>query len=72
MPTATMMVEAKKKREKVTILYASESGKSQTFAEQLLELFDHAFNGRVSDLHQCAAFFDHFVELPNYQIRSSL
>ena len=51
MPTAKMMVKAKKKRQKVTILYATETGKSQAFAVELLELFDHAFDGKVSANH---------------------
>ena len=35
------------KRIKATILYATETGKSQMYAEQLKETFNHAFNAQV-------------------------
>ena len=35
------------KRNKVTVLYATETGKSETYAHKLNKLFLHAFDSRV-------------------------
>ena len=45
---SSLMTKAMSKRTKVTILYATETGKSQIFAEQLKEIFNFAFNAKVS------------------------
>ncbi|XP_038631288.1 nitric oxide synthase, brain-like [Scyliorhinus canicula] len=42
-----LMVQAMAKRIKVTILYASETGKSESFAKKLCEIFKKAFNPKV-------------------------
>ena len=36
------------KRFKATILYATETGKSETYAKILQGIFNHAFNAKVS------------------------
>lgn len=36
------------KRVKATILYATETGKSQVYAKTLCEIFKHAFDAKVS------------------------
>lgn len=41
------MLKAMKRRHKVTILFASETGRSETFANSLKELFLYAFDPRV-------------------------
>ena len=50
MLTSSMMTKAMSKRAKATILYATETGKSQMFAEQLKGVFNFAFNAKVSPL----------------------
>ena len=35
------------KRVKCTILYATETGKSECFAKSLTEIFKHSFNAKV-------------------------
>ena len=42
------MGQAMAKRQKATILYATETGKSEHYANLLKELFSYAFNPRVS------------------------
>lgn len=42
------MGQAMAKRQKVTIVYATETGKSEHYAILLKELFSYAFNPRVS------------------------
>ncbi|XP_078067325.1 nitric oxide synthase 1-like [Mustelus asterias] len=42
-----LMVQAMAKRIKVKILYASETGKSESFAKKLCEIFKKAFNPKV-------------------------
>ena len=46
--SAKLMGQAMAKRQKVTILYATETGKSEHYANLLKELFSYAFNPRVS------------------------
>ena len=41
------MGKALAKRVKCTILYASETGKSERFAKSLAEIFNHAFDSKV-------------------------
>ncbi|EEB12398.1 Nitric-oxide synthase, salivary gland, putative [Pediculus humanus corporis] len=45
--TSRLFGKALSKRIKATILYATETGKSETFAKRLFELFGHAFNAQV-------------------------
>ncbi|KAL0272500.1 UNVERIFIED_CONTAM: hypothetical protein PYX00_005440 [Menopon gallinae] len=45
--TSKLFGKALSKRIKATILYATETGKSETFAKRLFELFGHAFNAQV-------------------------
>jgi len=45
--SSKMMMSAMAKRHKVVILYASETGKSETFAQTLNSLFLHAFDSKV-------------------------
>lgn len=40
------------KRVKATILYATETGKSQAYAKTLCEIFKHAFDAKVSEYYQ--------------------
>ena len=49
--SAKLMGQAMAKRQKVTILYATETGKSEHYAKLLKELFSYAFNPRVSTVH---------------------
>lgn len=44
------MGKAMAKRQKATILYATETGKSEHYAKLLHELFSYAFNPRVSSV----------------------
>ena len=41
------MGKALAKRVKCTILYATETGKSERFAKYLAEIFNHAFDSKV-------------------------
>ena len=41
------MIKAMSKRIKATILFATETGKSQMYAEQLKEVLNFAFNAQV-------------------------
>jgi nitric-oxide synthase len=41
------MGKALAKRVKCTILYATETGKSERFAKSLIEVFKHAFDAKV-------------------------
>lgn len=45
--TSKLFGKALSKRIKATILYATETGKSETFAKRLFEIFGHAFNSQV-------------------------
>ncbi|KAK6625189.1 hypothetical protein RUM43_005480 [Polyplax serrata] len=45
--TSRLFGKALSKRIKATILYATETGKSETFSKTLFELFGHAFNAQV-------------------------
>ena len=47
-----LMGHAMAKRQKVTILYATETGKSEHYANLLKELFSLAFNPRVSEVNK--------------------
>lgn len=43
------MGQAMAKRVKATILYATETGKSQAYAKTLCEIFKHAFDAKVRE-----------------------
>ena len=45
--TSNLFGKALQRRIKATILYATETGKSEKFARTLAELFNHAFNAQV-------------------------
>lgn len=45
--SAKLMGQAMAKRVKATILYATETGKSQDYAKTLCEIFQHAFDAKV-------------------------
>ena len=47
-----LMQEQMKKRRHCTILYATETGHSETYAKMLLKLFGHAFKCDVRLLHE--------------------
>ena len=46
--SAKLMGKALARRVKCTILYATETGKSERFAKLLAEIFKHAFDAKVS------------------------
>uniref|UniRef100_I3NF66 Nitric oxide synthase n=1 Tax=Ictidomys tridecemlineatus TaxID=43179 RepID=I3NF66_ICTTR len=48
--SAKLMGQAMAKRVKATILYATETGKSQAYAKTLCEIFKHAFDAKVASL----------------------
>lgn len=52
--TSKLFGKALSKRIKATILYATETGKSESYAKKLLEIFGHAFNAQV----YCMADYD--------------
>ncbi|XP_026742645.1 nitric oxide synthase-like [Trichoplusia ni] len=54
--TSKLFGRALSKRIKATILYATETGKSEQYAKELGNLFGHAFNAQV----QCMADYDMF------------
>lgn len=45
--SAKLMGQAMAKRVKATILYATETGKSEAYAKTLCEIFKHAFDAKV-------------------------
>lgn len=45
--TSKLFRRALSRRIKATILYATETGKSEQYARQLVELFGHAFNAQI-------------------------
>lgn len=51
--SAKLMGQAMAKRVKATILYATETGKSQDYAKTLCEIFKHAFDAKVRLLLPC-------------------
>uniref|UniRef100_A0A8C9SCT3 Nitric oxide synthase n=2 Tax=Scleropages formosus TaxID=113540 RepID=A0A8C9SCT3_SCLFO len=50
--SATLMGQAMAKRVKATILYATETGKSQVYAKTLCEIFKHAFDAKVMSMDE--------------------
>lgn len=46
--SAKLMGQAMAKRVKATILFATETGKSQDYAKTLCEIFKHAFDAKVT------------------------
>ena len=51
--SAKLMGQAMAKRVKATILFATETGKSQDYAKTLCEIFKHAFDAKVRLLPPC-------------------
>lgn len=51
--SAKLMGQAMAKRVKATILFATETGKSQDYAKTLCEIFKHAFDAKVRLLLPC-------------------
>lgn len=45
--TSKLFGKALSKRIKATVLYATETGKSESYAKKLCEIFGHAFNAQV-------------------------
>ena len=45
--TSKLFGRALSRRIKATVLFATETGKSQMYAEKLSELFSHAFHSQV-------------------------
>ncbi|KAM4709511.1 nitric oxide synthase 1 isoform 1-T1 [Discoglossus pictus] len=50
--SAKLMGQAMAKRVKATILYATETGKSQVYAKTLCEIFKHAFDAKVTSMDE--------------------
>ncbi|XP_075034619.1 nitric oxide synthase 1 isoform X1 [Mixophyes fleayi] len=50
--SAKLMGQAMAKRVKATILYATETGKSEAYAKTLCEIFKHAFDAKVMSLDE--------------------
>uniref|UniRef100_A0A8D0L8P8 Nitric oxide synthase 1 n=1 Tax=Sphenodon punctatus TaxID=8508 RepID=A0A8D0L8P8_SPHPU len=50
--SAKLMGQAMAKRVKATILYATETGKSQAYAKTLCEIFKHAFDAKVMSMDE--------------------
>ncbi|KAM9118522.1 nitric oxide synthase 1 isoform 2-T2 [Pangshura tecta] len=50
--SAKLMGQAMAKRVKATILYATETGKSQVYAKTLCEIFKHAFDAKVMSMDE--------------------
>ncbi|XP_053726620.1 nitric oxide synthase, brain [Synchiropus splendidus] len=50
--SAKLMGQAMAKRVKATILFATETGKSQDYAKTLCEIFKHAFDARVMSMDE--------------------
>lgn len=48
--TSKLFGRALSRRIKATILYATETGKSEQYAKQLSELLNHAFNAQVGSI----------------------
>ena len=57
------MGKAMAKRNKATILYATETGRSETYAKILQGIFNHAFNAKVSFEWE---IFETFSKIMNY------
>lgn len=55
--SAKLMGHAMAKRVKATILFATETGKSQDYAKTLCEIFKHAFDPKVPFLESGFASF---------------
>lgn len=55
--SAKLMGQAMAKRVKATILFATETGKSQDYAKTLCEIFKHAFDAKVRLLLSCIILF---------------
>lgn len=45
--TSKLFGRALSRRIKATVLYATETGKSEQYAKQLVEMLSHAFNAQV-------------------------
>lgn len=49
--TSKLFGRALSRRIKATVLYATETGKSEQYAKQLVELLGHAFNAQVNNFN---------------------
>lgn len=56
--SAKLMGHAMAKRVKATILFATETGKSQDYAKTLCEIFKHAFDPKVPLLPGCITLIE--------------
>lgn len=59
--TSNLFGKALQRRIKASILYATETGKSEKFARTLAELFNHAFNAQV----KLFSAYLHTIKSPN-------
>lgn len=55
--SAKLMGKALARRVKCTILYATETGKSERFARSLCEIFKHAFDAKVRTIYSYHSFY---------------
>lgn len=55
--TSKLFGRALSRRIKATILYATETGKSEQYAKQLVELLGHAFNAQVIGNHSIIIYY---------------
>ena len=51
--SANLMGKALANRIKCTVLYATETGKSETMAKRVCQLFTHAFDAKVKFVKLC-------------------
>lgn len=61
--SAKLMGHAMAKRVKATILFATETGKSQDYAKTLCEIFKHAFDPKVLLLPGCVTLISSCVQV---------
>lgn len=59
--TSKLFGRALSRRIKATVLYATETGKSEQYAKQLVELLGHAFNAQV-----CNTYIEYEHELNSF------
>lgn len=55
--TSKLFGRALSRRIKATVLYATETGKSEQYAKQLVELLGHAFNAQVRIICGSESFY---------------
>ena len=59
--SAKLMGKALARRVKCTILYATETGKSERFAKLLAEIFKHAFDAKVIEFYILFGFIQYLI-----------